>query len=110
VAEPAELHRGDVWWCHFGTLQPHRVVLLSRDSSYVARGRATVALIRTRVRGIPVEVDVTADLDLGERSVINVDELPTVSARQLRDRVGALADSTLAAVEIALHYALGLRS
>ena len=104
------MRRGEAWWCELDTVPPHRALLLSRDGSYQARRRATVALITSTVRRIPVEVDVTAALGLPLVSVVNLDDLYTVHVDQLRDRVGALDEATMREVERALHFALGLRS
>lgn len=104
------MRRGEAWWCELDSIRPHRALLLSRDGSYQARRRATVALITTTVRGLPVEVDVTDALRLSMVSVVNVDDLYTVRVDQLRDPIGALDQATMDQVEGALHFALGMRS
>ena len=48
------VRRGELWWADIPG-GPHPVVLVSRDGSYMQRRKATVALVTSRIRGIPVE-------------------------------------------------------
>ena len=103
------MRRGDVYWCDLGpTVPPHPVVLLSRDSSYRARRRATVALVTSTVRGLPIEIALGQANGLQDGSVVNVDEIYTVRTDQLRERMGALDAQQLGQLGAALRFALAL--
>jgi mRNA interferase MazF len=101
------MRRGDLWWADLAA-GPHPVVLVSRDGSYDRRRRATVALVTSTVRRIPVEVPVGTANGLDHASVVNVDELQTVRVSALIDRIGQLDPGQLANLDEALRFALGL--
>ena len=102
------MRRSEIYWCDIGGIGAHPVVLLSRDSSYRVRGRATVALVTSRVRDLPVEVPIGRAERVRDGSVINVDEVFTVRTDQLRERLGGLSPEQTYQLEAALHFALGL--
>ncbi len=104
------MRRAEIYWCDIGGIGPRPVALLSRDNSYRARSRATVALVTSRVRGIPVEVPVGEREGVRDGSVINVDEVYTVRTDQFRERLGVLDADQRARLDAALHFALGLSS
>jgi mRNA interferase MazF len=88
---------------------PHPVVLVSRDATYRIRNQATVALITSQIRDLPVEVLVGPEEGLMDDSVINLDNLATIHLSALTQRAGILSPSKLRALDAALHFALGLR-
>jgi mRNA interferase MazF len=102
------VRRGELWWAELPEVGDHPVVLVSRESSYERRRRATVALITTTIRGIPVEVPVGAPNGLDHDSVINVDELQTIRVARLVERIGDLSPEQRALLDSALRFALGL--
>jgi mRNA-degrading endonuclease toxin of MazEF toxin-antitoxin module len=87
---------------------PHPVVLVSRDATYRIRNQATVALITSRIRGIPVEVLIGESEGLAPELAVNVDNLATIDLAALTERIGALPPSKMRALDAALHFALGL--
>ncbi|MBV9580296.1 MAG: type II toxin-antitoxin system PemK/MazF family toxin [Chloroflexi bacterium] len=99
--------RGEIWWADVPG-GPHPVVLVSRDGSYLLRRKATVALVTSRIRGIPVEVVLDEHNGLLHRSVANVDELYTIRLSNLLERVGALDADQLGELDEALQFALAL--
>jgi mRNA-degrading endonuclease toxin of MazEF toxin-antitoxin module len=103
------VQRGEIWWAGQLPGGPHPVVLISRDGSYERRRKATVAMVTSRARGIPVEVALGESNGLGHPSVANVDELHTLGLGELLDRVGRLDAAQLSALDEALHFALGVR-
>jgi mRNA interferase MazF len=102
------VRRGEVWWAEFAELGNHPVVLCSRDGSYERRRRATVALITSTIRGLPVEVAIGTANGLEHDSVINVDDLATIRLGQLVERCGELDEEQISALDAALRYALDL--
>ncbi len=83
-------------------------MLLSRNEAYAVRELVTVAPITTRVRRIPTEVPLGPAEGLPKRCVVNLDVLTTIPRRTLTQAIGPLPPETLAAVERALLFALGL--
>ena len=86
----------------------HPVVTISRDGSYQRRRRATVALVTTTRRGIPVEVPVGEKNGLDHASVVNTDDLWTIRLSDLIEQLGELDVDQTAAMDNALRFALGL--
>ena len=104
-----ELHRGEVWWATLAPPNKTRpVVLLSRQTAYGIRAHMTVAPVTTRVRRVPTHVPVGPRDGLDRDSAVNCDELSTIHRNQLIELIGALDPSTLAAVDDALRFSLGL--
>ena len=101
------MRRGEIWWADLRT-GTYPVVLISRNGSYERRRRATVALVTSRARRIPVEVVLDERNGLDHASVANVDEIETIYLSDLLDHVGALDDAQLAQLDEALQFALGL--
>jgi mRNA interferase MazF len=103
------VRRAELWWAELPEVGDHPVALVSRDGSYERRRRATVALVTSTIRGVPVEVAVGPANGLEHDSVINADELQTIRASRLIERIGELDADQRARLDTALHYALGLR-
>ena len=100
--------RGELWWAELPDVGDHPVALVSWDGSYDRRQRATVALITSTIRGIPVEVRVGPPNGLDHESVINTDELQTIRITRLVERIGDLSPEQRARLDEALLFALGL--
>ncbi len=100
--------RGELWWAELPDFGAHPVALVSRDGSYDRRRRATVALITSTIRGIPVEVRVGPSNGLDHDSVINTDELQTIRITRLVERIGDLSPEQRARLDEVLLFALGL--
>jgi len=107
-APGADVLRGELWWAEIPEVGEHPVVLVSRDASYDRRRRATVALVTSTIRGIPVEVPVGTANGLVHESVINTDELQTIRITWLVERIGDLSPEQRARLDAALRFALGL--
>ena len=102
------MRRGEIWWAELEDPGPHPVLLLSRDATYRIRSQATVALITSRLRGIPVEVPVGYEEGLAHDSAVNLDNLLTIRLIRLTRKLGTLRPAKLREVETALYFALGL--
>lgn len=83
-------------------------MLLSREAAYGLRSHLTVAPVTTRIRRVPTLVPVGPRDGLDRDSVVNCDQLSTIRQDQLIERIGALDPSTLAEVNDALRFSLGL--
>jgi mRNA interferase MazF len=102
------VRRGQIWWADFEDIGRHAVVLLSRNATYRVRTQATVALITSRIRGMPVEVPVGEQEGLERDCVINVDNVATIDLANLTQFVSSLSSEQTLELERALHFAFGL--
>jgi mRNA interferase MazF len=68
----------------------------------------TVAPVTTRVRHIRAEVVLGPADGLPRPCVANVDTITTVPVANLQDYVTTLSADKIAAIDAAIHYALGL--
>jgi mRNA-degrading endonuclease toxin of MazEF toxin-antitoxin module len=109
VARPGELRRGDIWMVDFGPgIGSHPALLVSRTGSMRRRWRAIVALITSEGIGLPTEVLVGHEHGLQRNSVIDCEDLYTVSSDLLTGRIGDVDAHTQDAVDRALRVGLGL--
>ena len=103
------MRRGEVWWAELALPAGRRpVLLLSRNEAYAVRELVTVAPVTTRMRHIPSEVPLGLEDGLPRPCVVNLDTITTIAKRSLQERLVALSPEKLKAVEVALHFALGL--
>ena len=101
--------RGEVWWADLPLPTGRRpVVLLSRDSAYAVRDLIIVTQVSRRVRGIPTEVPLGREDGLPQEGAANVDVINTMPRNSLLRRIAILSPEKLAALDTALHFALGL--
>ena len=101
--------RGEVWWVDLPLPIGRRpVVLLSRDSAYGVRDLVIVTPVSRRVRGIPAEVPLGREDGLPQDGAVNLDVINTVPKASLLRRITVLSIDKLAAVDAAIHFALGL--
>ena len=103
------MKRGEVWWANLAASWGRRpVVLLSRDSAYQVRESVTVAPITTRIRRIPVEVELGPEDVMPRVCVANLDNISTIDKNLLQERITSLSPAKLRAVEEAICFALGM--
>jgi mRNA interferase MazF len=60
------------------------------------------------MRHIPSEVPLGPEDGLPRPCVVNLDTITTIAKRSLQERLVSLSPEHLKAVEVALHFALGL--
>jgi mRNA interferase MazF len=60
------------------------------------------------MRHIPSEVPLGPEDGLPRPCVVNLDTITTIAKRSLQERLVSLSPENLKAVEVALHFALGL--
>jgi len=105
------MKRGEIWWAEMDPPAGRRpVLLLSRDEAYTIRELVIVAPVTTRIRHIPSEVPLGPEDGLPKPCVVNLDTVTTIAKATLRDKLTTLSPEKLRAVEVALHFALGLTS
>ncbi len=103
------MKQGEIWWADLGPPAGRRpVLLLSRDEAYSVRELVTVAPVTTRIRHIPSEVLLGLEDGLPKPCVINLDTITTIAKVSLKERLTVLSQEKQKAVEIALHFALGM--
>lgn len=101
--------RGEVWWADLPPPVGHRpVVLLSRDEAYARRELVIVTPVSRRVRGIPAEVPLGREDGLPRDGAANLDVINTVPKSSLLRLIAALTPEKLAAVNAAIHFAMGI--
>jgi mRNA interferase MazF len=105
------VRRGEVHWADLAEGFGRRpVVVLSRDAVLPVRNRVTIAPITRTVREIRSEVPVGTPEGLSRDSVVNADEVLTISIGMIDlQAIGSLGPVKLRELEAAIHYALDLR-
>ncbi len=105
------MRRCEVWWADLPPPAGRRpVVLLSREEAYSVRAKVTVAPLTTRIRRIPVEVDLGPEDGLPKRCVANLDSMVTIPKSHLKRCITILSPKKVKAIDAAIRFALGLRS
>lgn len=98
----------EIWWATLPLPVGRRpVLLLSRNPAYGYLNKLLVAEITTTIRKIPQEVAVGRSEGLPSASVVNLDNLHTVTKKQLTGRAGSLRSSREIEVKRSLGHALG---
>jgi mRNA interferase MazF len=111
--------RGELWWADLGLPRGSApalrrpVLVISADRYNRSRlSTVTVAVLTSNLRlaALPGNVLVTADVvtDLDADSVVNVTQIATIDRGALEERIGALPDWLIAAVDAGLSRALAL--
>ena len=103
--------RGDVFWADLGPPHGRRpVCVLTRDAALAALTSVTCAPITRTIRGIRSEVEVGLNEGLVSPSVINRDNVLTISRTLLdSEPVGCLNIDARARLDQALRYSLDIR-
>lgn len=102
--------RGAIWWANLPAPWGRRPVLLvSRDEAYRYLNAVVVAPLTTRVRGIASEVPLDPERDGVPRPcAANFDNLQQIRKEWLDAPIALLSPEKLAALDRALHFALGI--
>ena len=103
------MRRCEVWWADLPPPAGRRpVVVLSRDEAYAVRTQVMVAPITTRIRRIPVEVDLGPEDGLPKRCVVNLDSMVTIPKSHLEQCIALLRPEKIRQIEAAIRFALGM--
>lgn len=101
------MERGEVWWARLPPpIGVRPVLLLSRNEAYRFRRSATIALITSAIRDIPVEVRLGAEDGMPRPCVVNCDSVHTIPLSLIDHRITALSASKLDLVAAAVRFAL----
>jgi mRNA interferase MazF len=102
------LNRGEIWDVEWPAYGKRPAVVVTRQVAIPFLTNVTVAIVTSRVRGLPTEVAVGERQGLARESVINCDNLLTVATSALVRRRGALGPAELERLRSALQIALEL--
>jgi mRNA interferase MazF len=101
------LNRGDVYDADL-PIGPHPVVVVTRDRAIPVLRNVCVAVVTSTIRDTPTEVPVGPAEGLSRDSVVNCDDLATVSKSVLGRYRGSLSPDATYRLDDALRIALGL--
>lgn len=103
------MKRGEVWWANLPASAGRRpVVLISRNEAYRIRALVTIAPVTTRVRGIPIEVELGPQEGLQRPCAVNCDSLATIPRNWLQSRMAVLNAAKVQEINQAIKFALDL--
>ena len=109
MARAADCARGQIWLADWDVeIGRHPVVLVSRTAIMRRRWRATVAVVTSTIHNLPTEVPVGPTEGLQGDSVIDCEDLYTVTIDQLAQYLGVLEQPAMQAVDAGLRVALDL--
>lgn len=97
--------RGAVFWLELELEGRRPVCVLTRDAAIPTLANVVVALVTTRVRGLPSEVLLGPEDGLPQPCVVSLDNLRTVPKAQLVEPITTLGPDRLAALCDALRSA-----
>ena len=104
------MRRGEVWWADLPAPWGRRpVLLLARDEAYRLLTWVMVAPLTSTVRDIPTAVPLDPDDGVPQPCVVLLDAIQAIRREWLDERITALDQETLQAVDRAIRFALGLR-
>lgn len=101
------MNRGDVYDADL-SIGPHPVVIVTRAGAIPVLRNVCVAVVTSTVRSAPTEVPVGRDEGLNRDSVVNCDDLVTVSKNLFSRYRGSLGPEATRRLDEALRIALGL--
>jgi len=106
------LKRGDLYRVYRGSKndpKEYRVFLIVSRQLLIDTQFSTVicAPVYTKYGGLPTQVEVGVDEGLKHDSTVSCDDLISIPKSLLTDYIGALSDTKMEAVNIALRIALG---
>jgi mRNA interferase MazF len=102
--------RAEIYWATLPEPAGRRpVCILTRQTALSFLERVVCANVTRTIRGIPSEVDVGAAEGLPHASVINCDDLVTISREWLDvEAIGRLDTLKRSGLDLALRFALGI--
>lgn len=105
------MNRGDVFLVDLGGRAGKRpAVVLTRDGVLGFLNKVTVAEITSQGKGYPTEVSIGTQANLPRESVVQADNLHTVSRQRLDRYMGTLPDPVMDRISEAVVLALGLEN
>jgi mRNA interferase MazF len=101
------IRRGELWLADIPGDQRRPVLILTRGGFICRLANVTVAPVVSRIRDIPTEIVVGVQHGIDHRSAVSLDNIITISKRDLVGRVGTVSTDELEAVCDAMRLALG---
>ena len=101
------MNRGDVYDADL-PVGSHPVVIVTREHAIPVLRNVCVAVVTSTIRDAPTEVPIGPDEGLSRDSVVNCDDLVTLSKRVLTRHRGSLGPEATRRLDDALRIALGL--
>lgn len=89
------MRRGGVFWLELELEGRRPVCVITRDAAIPALANVVIALITTRVRGLPSEVPLGPEDGLPRSCVVSLDNLRTVPKAQLVEPITTLGPEKL---------------
>ena len=103
------MRRGEIRWYQFKRPDKKRpVLILTRNSIIDSLNEITIAPITSRIRNIPSEVFLSAEMGLPKDCVANFDHMQTVSKTKIGSYIALLPHSKFKEVRRAIRFALDL--
>lgn len=102
------MNKGDVYWITFKTPDKKRpALILTRNSAIPYLNAVTVIPITTAIRDNAASVWLDEDDGLSQESVINVDNIQTVSKQKVGAYITHLSEERMQEVFEAIKFAFG---
>lgn len=100
------MKRGEIWWARIGSGR-RPALILTRDHALPLLSGVTVAPTTRRIRSIPTEVALGRTDGMPHECALSLDNLETISKRDLHRRITTLSPARIEEVCDALRYAVG---
>lgn len=102
------MNKGDVYWITFKTPDKKRpALILTRNSAIPYLNAVTVIPITTAIRDNAASVWLDEDHGLSQESVINIDNIQTVSKQKVGAYITHLSEERMQEVFEAIKFAFG---
>lgn len=103
------MKRGEVWQVDLGAKAGKRpALILTRGDVIPYLSKLTVAEITTQKKGYPTEVDIDQKANLSRPSVVQLDNIQTISKDRFIKLIGALDRSDMRIINEKIIFALDL--
>lgn len=99
--------RGDVVWLDAPEEGRRPVCVLTRDEALPVLQKTLVAMVTSRIRGIPTEVELGVDDGMPKACAVSLDNLRTVPRAMLTERITTLSGVRMRELCVALNRATG---
>ena len=103
------MKRGEIWQVElWGKAGIRPALVLTRDDVIPYLNKLTVAEVSSQKKGYPTEVDSAQKANLTKHSVVQLDNIQTVSKDRFQKYIGALDESDMKLINQKVIFALDL--